>query len=273
MEPRTPAPRLADAQRRLWRLITAPEGVAAALTEAGDPDGRSLEALLASDDALDAAHRLDVYAHAYFGRIHECLAEDYGALASAIGAEAFHDLVTAYLLAHPPRHPSLRFAGEKLADFLAGDRRAQPFLRRWPWSADLARLEWALVDAFDAADAPTLSREDLARIPAARWPELRLSFQSSVQLLRLAWPVQRLREAWERDTPRPRLAAAERTAIGVWRHAERVYFRSMSSLEAELLEAALAKESFAALCARSEERLGARAAPAHAAEQLGRWIA
>jgi len=31
------------------------------------------------------------------------------------------DLVTAYLLAHPPAHPSLRFAGSELARFLDAD--------------------------------------------------------------------------------------------------------------------------------------------------------
>jgi hypothetical protein len=273
MEPRRAAPRLAAAQRRLWQLITAPEGVAAALAEEGDPHGRSLTGLLASDRELAAARRLDVYANAYFSRIHDCLTEDHGALAAAIGAEAFHDLVTAYLLAHPPRHPSLRFAGEKLADFLSGDRAAEPFRRPWPWAADLARLEWALVDAFDAADAPTLRREDLAHIPAPRWPELRLRFQPSVRILRLAWPVQRLRNAWDRDVPLPRLAAARRTAICVWRRAERVYFRPVTSLEADLLEAARKGEAFAELCARAQEELGERAAPAHVADRLGRWIA
>lgn len=257
----------------MWRLITAPEGVAAYLAEAGDPDARALGALVKSDDKLAAARRLDVYANSYFGRIHGCLAEDHGALAAAIGAEAFHDLVTAYLLAHPPRHPSLRFAGEMLADFLEGDRAAAPFRRRWPWAPDLARLEWALVDAFDAADAPQLQRRDLKRISLARWPSLRLCFQPSVRLLRLAWPVQQLREAWDRDDAPPRLLAAERTAIRVWRRAERVYFRSIGSIEADMLDAALAGKNLAGLCEQAEEELGARAAPALVAERLGDWVA
>ena len=45
-------------QRRLWRLLTAPEGVAAALREAGDPDGRSLAGWLVSDARADAAAHL-----------------------------------------------------------------------------------------------------------------------------------------------------------------------------------------------------------------------
>jgi len=266
------ASRLADVQRRLWRLITAPEGVAPVLAEDGDPRGRNLEVWLTGDRALGAVRRLDVYANAYFLRIHDCLKQDYGALSAALGAEAFHDLATAYLLAHPPRHPSLRFAGVALANFLAADPAAAPFRRRWPWAADLARLEWALVDAFDAADEPSLQREDLARLPVDRWPALRLRFHPSLRLLRLSWPVQVLRGAWERGEPLPPVEAAAAT-VGVWRCGERVVFRTVPPLEATLLASACAGVGFGALCERAAEDLGEDAAPGYAAERVAQWVA
>jgi hypothetical protein len=264
--------RLATLQRRLWRLLTAPEGVAELLAAEGDAEGRSLAGWLASDAILPAARRLDVYANAYFFRIHDCLKEDYAALHAALGDDGFHDLVTAYLMVHPSRHPSLRFAGAALAGFLAADPAAEPFRSRWPWASDLARLDWALVDAFDAPDARPLRREDLTRIPAAHWPDLRLRLQPSVRLLRLAWPVAALREARERDRPLSEPDAASDTAVCTWRRAERVHFRTLTPPEADLLEAARDEASFGQLCQRAESALGAAAAPAFAARCLSRWL-
>ena len=178
--------------------------------------------------------------------------------------------MTAYLLVHPPRHPSLRFAGARLAGFLAAA--AAPFRRRWPWAADLARLEWALVDAFDARDAPPLTRERLARVPLAGWPELRLAFHASVRIMCLAWPVHVTRAGWERGEPPPPPAGAGATWVCVWRRAERVRYRAVEPLEADVLEAAIAGAPFSALCTRAAQALGDDAAPAFVAERVGRWL-
>ena len=190
---------LARTQRRLWRLLTAPEGVRAALAEEGDASGASLEGWLRSAPGPAAAVRLEIYANAYFARIHGVMVEDFGALARALGEAGFHDLVTAYLCVHPPERPSLRHVGERLPGFLADHGAAAPFRRRWPFAADLARLEVALADAFDAPDAPALTREDLASVPPERWADLSLTLHPSVRLLRIGSAALALRRAFEAD--------------------------------------------------------------------------
>ena len=154
---------LLTAQRDFARLVTAVD----AQEEPECPRIRS-------DLAIPALARVSVYAHAYFERIHAVLREDYGALHAALGDDGFHDLARLYLLALPSRSFSLRHAGARLAEFLRGPV-AEVFARRWPFAADLALLEWALVDVFDAVDAPVLERAALAEIPAQRWPELRFA--------------------------------------------------------------------------------------------------
>jgi Putative DNA-binding domain len=260
-------------QRRLWQLLTAPDGVAAALREAGDPDGRSLAGFVASDARLDATSRLEVYANAYFTRLHAVLCDDFGALAAAIGDAWMNDVVAAYLLACPPRRRSIRHAGEQLADFLASHPAALPFRRRFPWCADLARLEHALCDAFDAADLPLRTRESLAALPAEAWPTLVLGLAPCARVLRLDWPVLPLREAYEREETLPAPPAArEANAALVWRRDELVRFRPLEPLEAELLERAARGESFEALCSAAARELGESAAPALAAQLLAGWI-
>jgi hypothetical protein len=266
---------LATTQRRIWRWLTAPSGVRAALAEEGDPDGAGLAAFLRGDARCSALARLELYANAYFQRVHDALAEDYAALAAALGAAWFRDVVTAYLVAHPPAHPSLRFAGAALARFLDDAPGAAPFRRRFPFAADLTRLEWALSLAFDAADAEPLRREDLAAVPLADWEELTFALHPSLRTLRLDWPVAALREAFDAGATAPPHppASPEPCAVVVWRRDERVLFRTAEPLELELLDAARAGEPFGALCVRAARALGEPAAPARVAGWLAAWVA
>lgn len=272
MSESSPQPTLAEMQRWLSRLIAAPEGVRRGLEELGDPRGEVLAGLVCGAPALPAERRLEVYANAYFRRLQGVLADDFGALAAALGPEWFHDLATAYLWAHPPRHFSLREAGAELAGFLAADPRAEPFRRRFPWAADLARLEWALVEAFDAPDAPELAREALAALPPARWPELRLELQPALQLLELAWPAHQLRAAFDAGAPLELTGfSPAASAVCVWRSDERVLQRALLRDEARALALARRGEPFAALCEAIANETGEAEAPARAAALLEAW--
>jgi hypothetical protein len=263
---------LGRTQRLIWELVTAPEGVEAGLAEMGDAAGKRLRTVVRGDGRLDATGRLGVYANGYFFRIRDALEEDFGALHGALGEAAFHNLITAYLIFHPPTHPSLREAGRRLPGFLAGHRAAASFRERCPWGPDLAALEWALQDAFDAADVPPLSREALAAEPPEAWGDLRLSLAPSLQTLTLAWPVQAVREAYEAGRPLPTPSPA-RTYLRVWRKEERVFYGPMTALEAEALAIVGAGESFGRLCGHVAAEAGEGEAPARALGLVERWLA
>jgi len=264
---------LASAQRLLWRLITAPEGVAHALAAEGDSAGLRLAEVIRGDAILSAVDRLEVYASAYFFRILEVLAKDYPALQAAIGEARFHNLITAYLATRPPTRFSLRYAGEGLPAFLADDESAAAATVRddFPWAADLAGLEWAIVDAFDAPEAPRIGREELARIPPDRWGELRFALDPSVRILGVRWPVNRIREAFDAERPLPSIAAAE-TALCVWRRDERVFHRRLDPLEAACLGLVSEGATFGTLCERVALEIGEPATPARALTLLTGWV-
>jgi hypothetical protein len=259
-------------QHRLSQLITEPSGVEAALA-----DDSELAALVRGD-GVAPVERVAVYANAYFVRLHDCLREDFGALACALGADAFHDLVKTYLMVHPPAQPSLRHAGAQLAAHLAAPPFAEIFARRCAFAADLARLEWAIAEAFTAPDAPVLAREDLAAVAPEAWADLRFETAPSLQLLGCAWPVQRARELFEAQDEgvfwsEPPGLAPEPTAIRVWRRDERVRYAKISVLELEALGGVRSGESFSALCERISARLGEAEAAAQAAAFVSSWIA
>ena len=141
---------LATIQRRFYELVTAGEGTI-------DPE------------LLGSSRRLDVYADAYAGRLHDVLSDDYPKLRAALGEDAFREIATAYVRACPPTSFTVRDAGLALPTHL-DTRHDVP-----PWTADLAALERARVEVFDGPDAPVLTRDALAAVPLERFPELTLA--------------------------------------------------------------------------------------------------
>jgi hypothetical protein len=261
---------LESTQKRLWRLIAWPEGVRAALEEEPS-DRRPLSTLVRSDDRLAAEDRLDVYANAYFYRIHDVLVEDFPTVAHLLGEDAFHDLVTSYLAVCPSRHPSLRHIGARLAGFLGDHDAAASFRQRFPWAADLVRYEAATEDVFDAADSTRARREDLAYVAPEEWNALLIQLRPCVRVLHLDWPVHEARRALRSEEPIPALERAPVT-LCLWRHEERVVSRELADDETRALEAAGAGLPFGVLCEQIAALHGEEEAPARAAGWLAGWI-
>ncbi len=258
-----PFPDLASLQSIFWRLLAAPEGAAqgaAALRREGALESEDLSFLVRPDERLDATGRVDIYADMYFYRLRDCLAEDYPRLATWIGESHFHDLVTDYLLAHPPAHFSLRELGRALPGFAARHALAADFSRL----GDLAALEWARVDVFGAADAEPLTRESLIARAGAALEGLALRLVPAARLLRVEAAVPRLwKELDEGPTARGTDSGAT-CAVRVWRQGHAVFHCSVEDDEAACL-AALAGGG-AALPALGE--LLAERAPERAEERL-----
>lgn len=176
-----------------------------------------------------------------------------------------------YLLAHPSRGSSLRDVGGSLAAYLAHGPLADTFRRRCAHAADLARFEWALVEAFDAADAPVLARDVLAALPPARWAELRFAFAPALRLLALGHPVhERLPDAGA-GSAGP--LAVRPTHYRVWRRGESVRWKEIDAIEHGLLDAARAGLPFGALCERLATQGPADEAAPRAVALLESWLA
>ena len=260
---------LAETQRRLRELLAAPSGVLATL--ASPEERAACEGLVRGARGVGGLARLEVYANAYFARIRDVAAECLPSSAASLGEALFDDLVTAYLLSHPPHHFSIRRVCDALPAFLASEAGGLPFRRRAPALADLAALECARLDAFDAADSPVVGREALAVLAPERWHGLRLRFVPSLRLLQLAWPVEKLWAAHERGEPAPGIEPLAH-ATCVWRRDEQVLHRSLDALEGTCLGAAHAGEGFGALCERVALAQGEDDAPALAAGMLAGWL-
>lgn len=248
---------LRELQRRLQQAI------------AGAADDPTL--LRARADGRPAL--IGIYRHAFSARLVAALADNHTVLQRALGDEAFEALGRAYVDACPSTRPSIRWYGDRLAEFMGTREDLVPH----PALVDIARMDWTLREAFDAADAPVIGLASLTAVAADQWAGLRFQPHPSVRLVRLHWAIEAawrtLREhdpeagAEEPQLPEPE---AREHLLLVWRHGLETRWRSLPALEAGLLQAALEGETFGALCeraARSEDDPATAAALA-----LQQWL-
>ncbi len=213
--------------------------------------------------------QLSVYANAYRSRLQEVLESDYPVLAAALGEQAFHELVIAYIDACPSHGYSLRSFGAQLADFL----NTHPDYCQTPVLAELAGFEWALGRAFDANDDPAVSIKAMAKTAPDRWPELRLIFHASVQRIDFAWNTPALWQAHKSKMPIPEVHKNPAAVPWlIWRRDLSVHFRSLENNEPLLLDRALQGATFETLCEALGHEVPEDKLALHAASTLKRWV-
>ncbi|MHB8799362.1 MAG: MNIO family bufferin maturase [Thermoanaerobaculia bacterium] len=250
---------LRGAQRALMDLVRAPEGVARALEEQGAAR-ETVAALFAGDDRATAVARLELYAGMYFFRLRDSLAEDFARVAAALGEARWNNLVTDYLLAHPPTSWSLRWAGEALPAFLRG----HGYGGERPWLADVATLEHARNEAFQSLDAAPLGPEELAGVPPEEWPRLRFAPAHGTTIVASRWDLAGWWDcAASSDAPE---ALADEATLLVFRDGEDdVQHEALAPEEADAARLLLAGAPFAEVCgafadAADDESVAARRA-------------
>ena len=167
----------------------------------GDLQRAFQDYLLASSESFQAAVRdtrkanrvtlLDVYRDGYALRLIEALTTDYPGLMAMAGPADFDHMARAYITAHPSRHPSIRWFGKDVADFLG----ATPPYSRTPAAAEMARFEWALGETFDSPDATPVTADALVALPPEAWETLAFTALPSLRRLTLEFDVP---QAWQR---------------------------------------------------------------------------
>lgn len=195
---------LAGLQRWMQAVIVHPccaeHGVKSEEAEAELAADRLGEVVLPSA-SLEPLERVGIYQGMYLIRMGEALQFDYPAIHRYLGEERFAELVKSYVAVHPSRSYTLNRLGDALPEFIkdwAGADEAG-FLH------DLARLELALSDVFDADASPVLAPEDVATIPQEAWSQARLVPNGTLRLLAFKHPVTEALAAAKKNQPVHRL--------------------------------------------------------------------
>ena len=177
---------LLELQRRMAedvRRPLTPEFGMQEVTETGESVAEIAATYIKPNPLLTSYDRLEIYNRQYWFRVIGAVSEDFPALEAVIGSRRFNALVLAYLKENPSTSFTLRDLGARLSEWLAQHLAlAGP---RGQLAMDVARLEWAYVEAFDRATLPALGMADLAGLG----PDSTLSLQPHLQLLHLRYPV------------------------------------------------------------------------------------
>ncbi len=241
---------LDELQASFWAAVTWPTGVADYRAQL-EPEARARFDAAFRQRGDAGLERLEVYADAYFWRLHGVLAENHPVIAWWLGSVRFRNLATDYVLAHPSTAADLRRFSASMPAFLRA--RADPDTDPdididTDALADIADIEVAVGDFLHAPAQPSLDARALARLAPADWPALRLRPKATVALFAPRVDYLSLDAARRAGSSPPPRLPAPRGALLVWRKGHAVLRRPLDPAEAGALGTAMAGATFLELC-------------------------
>jgi len=184
---RQTAEELRELQRLMAQAVMRPLTPAAKMNPRwiDDTSARNVAAsFIKPNDRLTSFERLQLYNRQYWFRLLDCFYEDYPGLRAVLGERKFSRLAREYL----SECPSVSFTMRNLGQFLIRFIESHPKLvaPKSQLALDMARLEWAHIEAFDNAAETPISADDM--LDAAPHT-LHLRLQPYLTLLRLNYPL------------------------------------------------------------------------------------
>jgi len=164
---------------------------------------------------MDINTRLGIYQNAYQVRLQETIDTDHNILGLYLGGELYDLMMSEYITCYPSKQFSLRHFSQQLPIFLSTQ---SPF-KDHPQLFELARFEQRLLNAFDAPDSELAHLGALKELPPQDWPELKLRFHPSVQLLENNWNVVEIYKSLKNDQVPPD-PIHEKNNWLLWRNSE-----------------------------------------------------
>jgi hypothetical protein len=243
---------LLDLQRQMAadvRRPLTPDYNMQAVAENGQSTAATVSRYIKPNAALSSFERLEIYNRQYWFRVIDAISEDYPALSVIVGPKRFDALIHAYLGEHPSTSFSLRNLGKSLPAWLA--RHPEFAGGRQELAVDVARVEWACVEAFDGGAMPPLTESGAQLVS----PATVLRLQPHLQLLQLRYPVDELVIAVHRNNRDSEIASnaatiRKRTArerlpkmrpsdiwLAVHRYNDSVYHSRLTTVQFRLLSA------------------------------------
>jgi hypothetical protein len=272
---------LAELQRFLAGALRREEPIATDPALAG-----ATRVYVAGNDRLTPAEQADLYREQFWLRHVESLTEDYPGLRALLGSDVFDALLHAYLVAYPPRTPSLRDLGADLVRFaerwegFAAGHGAEPGSAgrspivspaRRSIALEMIRYEQAFIDLFDGPEPPPLDAGKLQSLPADAWERARIVLHPLLARLRLEHPLHLYRLAAAEADEAPPFPAAAPVSLVLYRRDNVVRYDEVEPEALALLDALAAGETLVGACDRVAATLDPAAADALGGK-VGSWF-
>ena len=207
---------------------------------------RHIEQRVIQQGLLNNIQRVDIYRTGYRIRLKGVIDSDHEMLGIYLGDDLYEQMVEGYIDAAPSQHPSLRFFGDRLPDYLHNT----PTFSDHPILAEITGFERTLLNAFDSADAETLNQQLLQQIPAEKWPLLKFSFHPSLTFYQCHWNAV---ESWQSLknglAPSAPMTSKQSKMWAIWRGLGKLTeYKSILTVEREVLNAMQQGNNFAEVC-------------------------
>ncbi|MGI9479172.1 MAG: HvfC/BufC N-terminal domain-containing protein [Hyphomicrobiaceae bacterium] len=147
--------------------------------------------------------RFNVYRNNTAVSLTEAVGDSYPVVRALVGDEFFTALARAYASQYLPETPVLIHYGDRFADFIDAFEQT----RAVPYLADVARVEWAWLQAYHAADRTSINADALQSVAPEALNDACLELHPSVHLLRSDWPAVSIWSAHQSDAPEARQEA------------------------------------------------------------------
>ena len=232
-----------------------------------DNSSASIVERIESSPKRSAKERMDLYGVSYKLRLKEAISTDYDRLYSYLGDELFEQLMLNYIKRYPSHHPSLRYFSQHMVELV---EQLKPF-DQLPEVAEIAHIEKAFCDSFDAANCHSIDITELAQLDADVWATLKLDFHASVQQLPQQYNSFQIWKALSNDEIPPEKVTDEATWL-IWRQALVSRYRALSAAEAMALNIAMTGGTFGELCEALLDFFSEEEIPKQAVGFLQRWI-
>jgi hypothetical protein len=194
---------------------------------------------LKSWNGSDPAQRFGVYRNNVVVALVDALAETFPVVQTMVGERFFRAMAGASLAQQLPETPVLANFGKRFPEFIA----AFPPAAGLPYLADLARLEFARVEAFHAADRRALGASELAS-----WlgdpqglAQLRFAWHPSLRLIPSPYPIVALWAAHAAEGDLRQIDWTRGQTALVLRHDLEVEVFALDQADAAFLAALLAR--------------------------------
>lgn len=161
------------------KVVTADFGEALFNPDAATPEG------LVGPDGQTAPKRFNVYRNNVIVSLTEALGRTFPAMKTLLGDEYFGALARVFIVAHPPQSPVLMWYGSDFAGFVEGF----PPLADYPYLADVARVEWAWLQAYHAADVEPLDPAMLSAVAPEELGSVVFTKHPSAEIVASNWPI------------------------------------------------------------------------------------
>jgi hypothetical protein len=221
---------------------------------------------ISGNDRVSPVEQLEIYREQFWLRHTSSLVEDFPGLGGILGQAEWEKLAEHYLRETAPDSYTLRDLGARLPELI---ERAG-WLSHQALCLDMARLELAYIEVFDAADTAPVSPERLATIPEDRFAEARLVIAPSVRLLQVRYPVADLRRKLRAESDEPvAIPEVSPQQLVVYRHERRLWDMPVTKVAFAFLTALATGK---ALAPAAELAASGPEAEAEVAASIGTWL-